>query len=67
MKLAVWILILALVLLHQDFWYWTDETLVFGFMPVGLAYHVGLSLAASFAWLLATKYAWPLDDEGVKG
>ena len=67
MKHIVWILLLLLIVLHQDFWFWTDDTLVAGFMPIGLAYHVGLSLAASVVWWLATKYAWPVDDEGVSG
>lgn len=67
MKLVVWILLLLLIILHQDFWFWTDDTLVAGFLPIGLAYHVGLSLAASVVWWLATRYAWPADDEGVSG
>lgn len=67
MKHIVWILLLLLIVLHQDFWFWTDDTLVAGFMPIGLAYHVGLSLAASVVWWLATRYAWPVDDEEVSG
>lgn len=62
MKYFVWFLILALMILHQDLWNWTDDRLVFGFMPVGLAYHVGLSLAAAIVWLLAVMFAWPLDE-----
>ncbi len=35
-------LLVLLAVLHQDFWWWDDgHTLVFGFMPVGLAYHAG--------------------------
>jgi len=63
MTYLVWTLLALLVVLHQDVWYWEDDTLVFGFLPVGLAYHVGLSLAAAATWLLAMKYAWPLDEE----
>jgi hypothetical protein len=55
-------LVLLLLILHQDNWFWTDSTLVFGFMPIGLAWHAGLSIAATATWLLATKIAWPLDD-----
>ena len=63
MKYFVWFLIVLLVVLHQDFWNWTDGQLVFGFLPVGLAYHVAHSLAAVLIWLLAVRYAWPADDE----
>ncbi len=38
-KTAVYLGILVLGLLHQDFWFWDDPTLIFGFLPVGLAYH----------------------------
>ena len=39
MKGWVWIAVLVLALLHQDFWLWDDATLVAGFLPIGLAYH----------------------------
>jgi Protein of unknown function (DUF3311) len=63
MRTAVWGLILLLIVLHQDFWFRDDATIVCGFVPVGLAYHIGLSLAAAGVWFLATKYAWPVEDE----
>lgn len=57
-------LIVLLALLHQDFWWWNDsETLVCGFMPVGLAYHAGVSVAAGLLWALAVKYCWPHDAD----
>ncbi len=62
-KTAVYALIAALAVLHQDFWYWDDTTLVMGFLPVGLAYHGLYSLAAAGAWFLALTYAWPSDAE----
>ena len=35
--------IAALYALHQDIWFWrTAHPLVFGFLPVGLAYHARL-------------------------
>ena len=49
-------------MLHQDFWLWDDATLVFGFMPIGLAYHTAYCIVAAGLWYLATKYAWPEDD-----
>jgi hypothetical protein len=59
MKKLVWILVAALFILHQDFWWWDDRTLVFGFMPVGLFYHAIFSLAAAGVWALALRFAWP--------
>jgi hypothetical protein len=52
--------ILAVFILHQDWWFWrTARPLVFGFLPVGLAYHGAYCLvAAGLMWTL-TKYAWP--------
>jgi hypothetical protein len=63
MKKVVIFLIVLLLLLHQDVWFWGNRELVGGFMPVGLLYHAGLSLAASITWYLATIYAWPGSDE----
>lgn len=54
----------VLVVLHQDFWWWhTAEPLVFGFIPIGLAHHVGISLAASLLGLIVVRYCWPDDVE----
>ena len=65
MKSIVWPLLALLVILHHDFWFWNDPTLVVGWIPIGLLYHVGLSLVAAGFWLVAIKYAWPgyLDDD----
>ena len=62
MKTLVYGLLILLAVLHQDFWWWDDgETLVFGFMPVGLAYHAGVSIAAAALWALAVRHCWPTD------
>ena len=63
MSRFVWGLVLALAVLHYDFWYWDDRTLVFGFMPIGLAYHAGFSLVGGLAWFLAVRFAWPSELE----
>ena len=60
MSRVLWFLVLVLVVLHQDNWYWEDKTLVFGFMPIGLFYHACISVAASAVWLWATRYCWPI-------
>ncbi len=60
MRGLVYGLIVLLAVLHQDFWWWDDsDTLVFGFVPVGLAYHAVLSMAAALLWALAVKFCWP--------
>lgn len=63
MKNFIWLLIVLLVILHQDDWFWLDGTLVWGFIPIGLFYHACLSLAAGITWYLATRYCWPSNLE----
>jgi len=62
MKNAIWAALLLLLILHQDFWWWDDATLLFGFLPIGVAYHIGISLAAAFLWWLASRYCWPVPE-----
>ncbi len=50
---------IILAVLHQDNWNWANSNLVFGFMPVGLAYHATYSLVAALFWALVVKFAWP--------
>ena len=60
MKKFVYGMIILLAILHQDFWWWNDsDTLVLGFLPVGLAYHIGVSLAAGILWAMAVRHCWP--------
>ena len=59
MKALVIFLIIALCVLHHAFWWWDDNTLVFGFMPIGLAWHAGISIAAAAVWFLAVTFCWP--------
>jgi len=65
MKYTVWGLVVLLMILHHDIWFWENDTLVFGFMPITLLYHAGISLAAGVTWFLAIKFTWPehLDDD----
>jgi hypothetical protein len=60
MLVAVLVIVAAL---HNDFWLWTNKTLVFGFLPIGLAYHMGYALLASFTMYLLVKLAWPVHLE----
>lgn len=62
-RIVITVGVLVLLILHQDWWLWDDRTLVFGFMPSGLAYHVGYSIAAASLWALAVRIAWPSELE----
>jgi len=71
-KVVLSLLVVAVFLLHQDFWNWRKSDLVLGFLPVGLAYHAAYSILAAIMMALLVKFAWPaeldrfeseLDDE----
>ena len=72
MNRAVWYLVFLLVIAHHDFWYWDKSDTVLG-MPIGLAYHIALSIGVAVFWALVCVFAWPqeleetdLDSEGGK-
>ena len=52
-----------LFVLLQVFWFWSNRTLVFGFLPIGLAYHALYSIATAVLWACAVKFAWPKNLE----
>ncbi len=50
----------GLYVLHQDWWNWrAARPLVFGFLPVGLAYHAIFTLATVLLMAAAVKWLWP--------
>jgi len=58
--------VVTLYALHQDVWFWrTARPLVFGFLPVGLAYHGAYCAAAALLMWVLTRMAWPrhLEEE----
>jgi hypothetical protein len=59
-RLLLVAVVAVLYSLHQDFWFWREaRPLVFGFLPIGLAYHAAYCMAvALFMWTL-TRVAWP--------
>jgi Protein of unknown function (DUF3311) len=59
MKWLLVLLVLVVYALHQDFWNWTNSDLVFGVLPVGLAYHAGFSVLAAVMMAILVRYAWP--------
>jgi len=59
----IWAGFVVLFVAHHDFWWWDDRMLVWGGVPIGLAYHAGFSVAAGLLWALASRYAWPTHIE----
>ena len=53
-----------LYLLHQDVWFWRSATpIVFGFLPVGLFYHICFTLAVAVLMVALVRFAWPKELE----
>ena len=65
-KLLLFLLIAAVYALHQDSWNWKSTDLVFGFLPIGLAYHAGYSIVCSILMAILVKTAWPAHLENVE-
>lgn len=67
-KLLLALLIAAVYVLHQDFWNWrASHPLIFGFLPIGLAYHAGYSILAATMMAILVKAAWPKHLENIDG
>jgi hypothetical protein len=67
-RILLTLAIVVLYVLHQDAWFWrTARPLVFGFLPVGLAYHAAYCLAAALLMWALTTFAWPSDVEELAG
>ena len=65
-KLLLFLMVAAVYVLHQDYWNWKNADLVFGFLPVGLAYHAGYSILAAIMMAVLVKSAWPKHLEDVQ-
>jgi hypothetical protein len=59
MKYALALLVVLVLVAHHDFWNWTNKSLIFGFLPVGLAYHAGYALVAAGTMAIVVKFLWP--------
>jgi hypothetical protein len=63
--MLVALILLAFFALHQDTWFWSaSEPLVFGVLPVGLAYHAAYTLAVSVVMAVLVRRCWPAHLEG---
>ncbi|MDQ3487869.1 MAG: DUF3311 domain-containing protein [Acidobacteriota bacterium] len=59
-RLLLAAVVAVLYLLHQDFWFWREaRPLVFGFLPIGLAYHAAYCVAVALLMWTLTRVAWP--------
>lgn len=59
-KFLLFLLIALVYLAHQDLWNWKEsDPLVFGFLPVGLAYHAGFAVLCAVMMAVLVKFAWP--------
>ena len=59
-RTAAILLVIAVYILHQDIWFWgTARPLVFGFLPIGLFYHVAYVIGLSLLFWLLVTYLWP--------
>jgi hypothetical protein len=60
-------LVAAVYVLHQDFWNWKEAyPLIFGFLPIGLAYQAGYSILASAMMAVLVWTVWPKHLENVE-
>lgn len=53
------IAVFLLILIHQDLWFWDDEDLMFGFLPIGLAFHIFYTIVISVFWFAISIFAFP--------
>ena len=59
-RLLLAAVVAVLYVLHQDLWLWREaRPLVFGFLPIGLAYHAAYCMAVSLLMWTLTRIAWP--------
>lgn len=58
------LVVVVLYVLHQDIWFWrTAQPVVFGFLPIGLFYHICYTLAVVVVMWLLVRLAWPVELE----
>ena len=61
------LMLAAVYVIHQDWWNWKKaDPLVFGFLPIGLAYQAGYSILAAITMAVLVKFAWPKELEEIQ-
>ena len=59
MKVILGLWIVAMIFLHHDLRNWQSRELVFGILPIGLAYQAFYAVLAMVTMALLVKFAWP--------
>jgi len=60
-------MVAGVYVLHQDSWNWKEaDPLIFGFLPVGLAYQAGYSILAATMMAVLVRTIWPKHLENVQ-
>jgi hypothetical protein len=63
-RFVLFLLVAAVYVAHQDLWNWhTADPMIFGFLPVGLAYHAAYSIVAAVMMAILVNFAWPKNLE----
>jgi hypothetical protein len=59
-KVLLFLLVALVYAAHQDVWNWRETgPMIFGFLPIGLAYHAAFSIACAAMMAILVRYAWP--------
>jgi hypothetical protein len=59
-KFLLFLLVLLVYVAHQDVWNWHKaDPMIFGFLPIGLAYHAGYAIVCSVLMAILVKTVWP--------
>ena len=61
MKYLACLMVVFLLLAHQDYRQFSRTELLFDFLPFSLGYHMLISVGTAFAWLLVVRVCWPKD------
>jgi hypothetical protein len=57
-------LVAVIYILHQDLWFWrASHPVVFGVLPIGLAYHALYSVVVAAVMWLLVRFAWQHEDD----
>ncbi len=66
-KFLLFLLVFGFYLLHQDYWNWKEyKPLIFGILPIGLAYHAAYSIGAALMMWVLVRVAWPKHLESIE-
>lgn len=62
-RTVVCVCAVLMIVLQQDFWLRDNPGLIAGIIPVGLAWHAGISLGSVCVWYLIVSWCWPQGSE----